>query len=65
LNSDKYLNNATINIYNAFGQIVKQINNISGQTFTLSNDNLPAGFYFLNLIENDRIIKTEKLVVSE
>jgi hypothetical protein len=65
LNSDKYLNNATINIYNAFGQIVKQINNLSGHTFTLSNDNLPTGFYFLHLIENDKIIKTEKLVVSE
>jgi alpha-tubulin suppressor-like RCC1 family protein len=65
LHSDKYLNNATINIYNAFGQMVKQINYISGQTFTLSNDNLPAGFYFLHLIENNKIIKTEKLVVSE
>jgi alpha-tubulin suppressor-like RCC1 family protein len=65
LSSDKYLNNATINIYNAFGQIVKQINNLSGHTFTLSNDNLPAGFYFLHLIEKDKIIKTEKLVVSE
>jgi alpha-tubulin suppressor-like RCC1 family protein len=65
LSSDKYLNNATINIYNAFGQIVKQINNLSGQTFILSNDNLPAGFYFLHLIENDKIIKTEKFVVSE
>jgi hypothetical protein len=65
LHSDKYLNNATITIYNASGQMVKQLNNFSGHTFTLSNDNLLAGFYFLHLIENDKIIKTEKLVVSE
>jgi alpha-tubulin suppressor-like RCC1 family protein len=65
LRSDKNLNNASIYIYNALGQMVKQVNNISGHNFTLYDDNLTIGIYHFQLIEDNKIIKTEKLVVSE
>lgn len=58
------LNNATLTLYNTFGQPVKQINNISGQTFTLSCDNMPIGLYFLRLTENNKTLMTEKIVIT-
>lgn len=58
------LNNATITIYNAFGQALKQVKNISGQTISLYRENLPSGFYFIGLTEENKIISFEKLIIS-
>ncbi len=43
------LNNATLTVDNCFGQTVAQIKNISGQTITFNQDNLPSGLYFVRL----------------
>ncbi|MBI3500233.1 MAG: T9SS type A sorting domain-containing protein [Bacteroidetes bacterium] len=40
---------ATLTVYNSFGQTVAQIKNINGQTITFNRDNLPSGIYFLRL----------------
>ena len=58
------LHNAKLYIYNAYGQIVKQIINISGQEVQLSRNNLPGGIYFLQLTEKNKIIANKKLVIS-
>ncbi|MBI4931356.1 MAG: T9SS type A sorting domain-containing protein [Bacteroidetes bacterium] len=52
LHTDNYLTNATLTVYNSFGQVVKQIKNINGQTVTLTRDNLPSGLYFIRLSIN-------------
>jgi len=52
-------------VYNSYGQTVKQIKNISGQTFTLHRDNLQSGLYFLQLTQVNKIIATEKLVITD
>jgi hypothetical protein len=57
--------NATLTIDNVFGQTVKKINNISGQTVTLFRDNLQNGFYFVRLTEGNRVITTNKVVITE
>jgi hypothetical protein len=62
--SDK-LNNATLTICNTFGQIVKQVNNMEGQTVTLFRDNLPSGLYFIRLTKNKEIIAVEKLIITD
>ena len=59
------LKNATLALYNSFGQIVKQIENLSGQTITLQRDDLPSGLYFLRLTQDNKVITTEKLVISD
>jgi hypothetical protein len=59
------LKNATLTIYNSNGHIVKQIRNISGQTITLSRDNLPSGIYFSRLVQNNILISTSKLVITD
>ncbi|MBI4931019.1 MAG: T9SS type A sorting domain-containing protein [Bacteroidetes bacterium] len=59
------LNNATLTVYNSFGQTVKEIKNISGQTVTLSRDNLLSGLYFIRLTEDSKVIATDKLVITD
>jgi hypothetical protein len=59
------LKDATLTIYNSYGHIVKQINNISGRTTTLNRDNLPSGIYFSRLVQNSTPIATRKLVIID
>ena len=49
LKPGKILKDACLTVYNSWGQPIKQINNISGQTVTFYRDNLPCGIYFLRL----------------
>ena len=59
------LNNATLTVNNYFGQTVKQIKNINGQTVTLFRDNLPSGLYFIRLTEDNKIFSVDKLVITD
>ena len=59
------LKNATLTIYNLYGQTLKQLNNISGLAVSLFRDNLPSGLYFIRLTEENRIIAVEKLIITD
>lgn len=59
------LKNTTLTIYNSYGQTLKQIKNISGQTVYLSRDNLPSGIYFIRLSAENKNIGVEKLIITE
>jgi hypothetical protein len=63
--TDKFLSNATLTIYNPQGQIVKQIDNITGRTISLQRDNLSSGFYFVRLLEGNKIIATDKIIIAD
>tara|TARA_R110002096_G_scaffold433554_2_gene652470 strand:- start:52 stop:1167 length:1116 start_codon:yes stop_codon:yes gene_type:complete len=65
LQSDHFLKNATITVYNLQGQVVKEIKNISGQTVTLFRDNLSSGLYFMQMTEENKIITAAKLVITD
>jgi hypothetical protein len=65
LHSDRFLKDATLTFYNIFGEQVKQLKNISGQSITLQRDNLPSGIYFIRLTQGNKVITTEKLVVID
>jgi hypothetical protein len=62
--TDKILKDATLTIYNSIGQEVKQITNISGQTITISRDNLTGGLYFLRLAEENKTY-ANKIVITD
>jgi len=64
IKSDRFLKDATIIVYNSHGQIVKEINNISGLSTTLFRENLPCGLYFLLLREADKMF-VKKIVITE
>ncbi|MBW8050104.1 MAG: T9SS type A sorting domain-containing protein [Cytophagales bacterium] len=65
LQTDKAFKGAALTVYNSFGQQVKQIKNISGQTVILHSDNLPSGLYFIRLTQDNKIISTDKLVIMD
>jgi len=77
LQSDNPFHNATLTVYNCFGQQVKQINNINGQSVTLMRDNLPSGLYFIALSLNPspsgggtqgggvEVIATGKIIITD
>jgi hypothetical protein len=63
--TNTFLHNATLTMDNCFGQTVKEIKNISGQTVILSRDNLASGLYFLRLTQDNKVIVTDKLVITD
>lgn len=65
LQTDFFLDNATLIVVNVFGYTVKQMKNISGTTVTLKRDNLPSGLYFIQLVEDNKIITTKKLIITD
>ncbi len=62
--SETSFNNATIILFNSFGQELKQIKNISGQSVTLHRDNLPMGIYFLRIQNGNKNYKAKLLIVD-
>lgn len=57
--------NASLLVYNSIGQLIKTINNINGQQITFSRDNLPNGLYFAHLMQDNKSIGSQKLVITE
>lgn len=60
-----HLNNADLTVYNCFGQEVAQVKNLSGQTITFRREELRGGLYFFRLTEDNKIIATDRLVISD
>lgn len=65
LQTENDFQNASLTIYNSLGQPVKQLQNIYGQTIMLGRDNLSGGFYFLHLTQDNKILKTVKIVITD
>jgi hypothetical protein len=63
LRTNKALKNATLTIDNCFGQTVKQLKHISGESVTFSRDNLPNGMYVLRLKDGNEVY-TRKLIIT-
>ncbi|MGE0635281.1 MAG: T9SS type A sorting domain-containing protein [Bacteroidia bacterium] len=63
--SQNSLSNATFILYNAAGQQVKQLNNISGNSFTLHRENLATGLYYYQLLQDNAMLAADKLIISE
>lgn len=59
------VSNAEIKIYTVDGRKIKSIKHISGQSIQLSRDYMPSGVYFIHLVQNNRIITTDKLVIMD
>jgi len=60
-----FLKSVTLTVYNLYGQQVKQIKNISGQTITLHRDNLACGLYIFRLTQDNKIILTDKFIITD
>lgn len=65
LQVERLLTNAKLTLYNPFGQLVKQINNISDQTIVIERGNLSSGIYFLHLSEHNKTLVTSKVIITD
>lgn len=64
INSELMFQNASFKLYNVQGQLVRDINNLSGNKITINRENLSTGLYFVQLFENNKLIKSSKLMVQ-
>ncbi|MCC6516108.1 MAG: T9SS type A sorting domain-containing protein [Chitinophagales bacterium] len=65
LQTSNKLNNATLYLYNSSGQIATKIENINGQAVILLRDNLTSGLYFVFLTQDEKVIATDKLIITD
>ena len=59
------INNGQLSMYNVNGQLVKEIKNISGKTITIHRDKLASGVYFINLTDDDKVIISHKIIITD
>jgi hypothetical protein len=55
--------NASVDIYNSFGRKVREINNLSGKEVMIERNNLQPGLYFLNIIQQGKLIGSKRLII--
>jgi D-alanyl-D-alanine carboxypeptidase len=63
--TNSQLNNATLVLTDCSGRTVVKIENISGHLFILHRTNLDSGLYFVQLIEDNRVITMNKIVIAD
>ena len=61
--ADKEFRDATLMVFNMQGQVVRQINNVFGQTIRMNRDQLPAGLYFFSIMNQGKAVKG-KIVID-
>ncbi|MBI1835919.1 MAG: T9SS type A sorting domain-containing protein [Flavobacteriia bacterium] len=65
LNTNIPLQNATLKIENYLGQTVRILKNLQGQIITLHRENLQTGLYVMRLVENNKMIATRKIIITD
>lgn len=65
LQTNEALTNATLTLYNTFGQIVMERNNLNGNTVELSRENISSGIYYLRITEGTKSRAINKLVIAD
>lgn len=65
LQAEKIFKGTSLTIYDLYGQQVKQVKNISGQTIILHRDNLPSGLYFIRFTQDNKIFLADKLIITD
>jgi hypothetical protein len=64
IDSDTQLDNAKIKIYNALGQLVREENNLNGQKVSINRGNMQSGMYFIELYQQNKLVKTAKVIAE-
>jgi uncharacterized delta-60 repeat protein len=59
------LHDAALLVFNTFGQKVKQLNHLVGNEIKLYRDDLPIGFYTVQLVQENKIIARGRMMVQD
>ncbi|MFL5765672.1 MAG: T9SS type A sorting domain-containing protein [Bacteroidia bacterium] len=62
LKTDMLFKYADLVIYNSLGQQVKQVNNISGDEYTLDLSEFASGVYFIKVADGNKTMRTQKII---
>ncbi len=65
LHTSKPFKNVSLTFYNSIGQAVRQMDKLTGQTIILHRDNLPTGLYFVRLTQDNQVIATKKIIITD
>ncbi len=57
--------NASLTIFNSFGQQIKHMTGISGESYTLRRANLTGGLYLIRLTQANKLIATDKILITD
>ncbi len=57
--------NATIKVFNSVGQLVKELTNVNGNTIPVRRDGLNNGIYFVQILENGKVMATNKIILAD
>lgn len=63
--ADHSLHNARLTVYDGLGQVVKELQNINGQTVNISREGLRTGLYFIRLAEDNKTIPAGKFIIAD
>ncbi len=65
LTTARPLDNVTVFIKNSLNKAIKEISNISGHSIIIDREDLPSGLYFLQLMEDDRVLSINKIMITD
>ena len=63
IQTKKSFDNATMTVLNLQGQVIKQVQNISGETTVLTSDGIENGIYFIQISENNQVLWESRVQV--
>lgn len=56
---------ASVEVYNVYGQRLRQIAHIEGQTFTLYRDHLSTGQYLIKITQSNGLVRSHKMLIID
>lgn len=59
------LKNAELKVYDMRGQEIKEVKSIFRKQITINRNNLPSGIYIYRLIQDNKMIATGKLIITD
>ncbi|HTL80320.1 MAG TPA: T9SS type A sorting domain-containing protein [Bacteroidia bacterium] len=59
------LHNASVSIYNSYGEEVKQMTQVKGKDILITRDQLPCGLYIVRVTENGHVVAVQKVMISD
>ncbi len=65
INSEIGFQDVTLKMYNSIGQLVRENTNLKGQNITIDRENLESGLYLIQLFENNKLLKTSKVLIAD
>ncbi len=59
------IHNGHLNVYNTYGQLVKEMKNIKGHEIQFSREGIASGMHTLYLTENDKFLFSQKILLLD